>query len=153
VQLQFCAHLETGNFIFLIRLHDVELDLGANLAEVDRKMRRGHLQSDTGFEMRMTAVHDDAVAGNVNRHKKWQAHQVVPVQMGDKDMIGLWFAGSKLRHLGLPEWTQTAAQVANDMFGRLLRGFANHLDAGGVAAITAADREGKRVGEGFNLGG
>lgn len=54
----------------------------------------GLLPAQRSLGMGMAAVHNDAVARDINRREKRQPHDVVPMQMGQEHMVGLGYGGA-----------------------------------------------------------
>ena len=100
--------------------------------EVDRERRLLLLPAQRRFEVGVAAVDHDAVARDEGRHEERQAHDVVPVQVRQEDVVGLG-RRPRARHRGLAEGAQAAAQVADHVVGAA----GLDLDARGVAAVGA----------------
>ena len=143
VVLQFGCDVEAVDVVGLVRRHQLKLDAGTCLCVVDREVRGLHLLADRLFQLRVAAVHHDAVARDVHGGEIREAHQVIPVQMGNEDVIGLRICHAELRHLGLAERAGAATHVADEMLGAV----ADDFDARRVAAKGAADGERQGVDE------
>ena len=95
----------------------------------------------------MAAVYDHAVAGYIGGRKEGKTHDVVPVQMGHEDMIGLRRPRPEAFQHRLAKRARPAAEVENHVLGST--GF--HLHATGVAAVGAGNVETQRVDVGFDF--
>jgi len=139
VFLQFRGDVDAADEVCLAGGHQVELDVGAGLGVIHRKIGGPHLAAERFFQPAVAAVNDDPVAGNVDRREKGDAHQVIPVQMGNEDVIGLRIRHAELGDLGLAERAGAATHVADEMLGAV----ADDFDARRVAAKGATDGEGR----------
>ncbi len=135
--LELGRHRHAGDVVAPARLEVHELDVRAQVREVDGKRRRVLLAAQRGLELRMAAVEANPVARNVGRREERQPHDVIPVQVGDEDVVGLRRSGAVAGERGLPERTQAAAQIAQHVLGAA--GF--DLDARRVPAVGSGDRK------------
>lgn len=146
--LQFRGDVDAADEVCLAGGHQVELDVGAGLGVIHRKIGGPHLAAERFFQPAVAAVNDDPVAGNVDRREKGDAHQVIPVQMGNEEVIHLWVGDAVTGNLALAEGAGAGADIADEM----LRAAGDDLDAGRVAAKRAAHGKRQRFDEGVEFG-
>jgi len=83
----------------------------------------------------------NAIAGDVDRGKMWEAHQMVAVQMRDENVVSLRIGNAVAGYLGLPQRPGATPHVADEM----IRTVANDFDTRGVTAKSTGDVEGQGV--------
>lgn len=137
MSLQYGGDVQSGNITGLIRFHEIEIDRGARLRIINRKAGCLHLLANGLFQCLMATMDDDAIARNVHGGKIRETHQVVPVQMGDENMVSLRIRDAIAGDFGLSERTGATAHVADEM----RRVVCNNLYTRRVSAKGASDRK------------
>ena len=115
MHLALGRHIDARDVARLVRRHDIEFDLGTGLGVIDGKARQLHLLTNGLLQIGMAPVDDDAVTRNVNGREIREAHEVVPLQMGDKDVVSLRMRDAEAGDFRLAKRAGAAAHVADEM--------------------------------------
>src|SRR5215207_3959698 len=81
----------------------------------------------------MATMNAYGIAGNVSRREKWEAHDVVPMDVGHEEIINLRLLRSMLRQDLLAEAAQSRAHIAESVMIA-----ADYFHARSIAAVTTA---------------
>src|SRR6266446_2987420 len=127
---------------------DLVVDAGLQLDKLDRRTEElerhgkvGHrlLAQEALAQILVAAVDADPVARNVRRREEREPHDVVPVQMREKHIEAMRAARAVLAENLIAKLAHPGAEIADEIFVPA----GDDLDAAGVAAKGAADREGQ----------
>ena len=129
------VHLHARDGLCHAWLMHHKLDVCAHVIKADRKRRTFLLPSQGEFGVGVPTMDHDLVSGQIGWGEKWEPHDVIPVQMGQKHMVNLRCGRTVALQNLLSQRAYPTAKIQYEMF----RPVGDQLNTAGVTAKSARD--------------
>src|SRR6267142_1303716 len=135
--LQSGGHAPAGDIVAATRLKRDEFDRCREAVEGHGKTGRSLLPAKGLLDIGMAAVDADLVSLDVRRPEKWKPHDVIPMDMGLKNVKGIFLRRTVAAEYVVPEGAHSAPEVAK----HVVVVACVELHARGIASESMRDRE------------